>query len=323
MAPIITLEEHFVSQALQSSPFAKSQRLDIFPQTITQRLLDVDRERIAEMDAGNISLQVVSHNPGPGSLPLKLCQDANNELYEAVKKNKSRLAGFAALPMNDPPAAADELSRCISELGFVGALVGNHDSGHFYDEQFYWVIFERAQELDVPIYIHPSFAFGQREDFFKGNFAPSEAFAMSAFAWGWHSEVGLHFQRLYASGLFDKFPKLKLVIGHDGEMLPFMIDRVDRFVHWKGKQRGFRTVWDENIWVTTSGMFSMGPLECLLRTKAVDKVLFSIDYPFENTRDGVNFLDTVRKSGVVSEEGFLKIAYRNAESLLKVKVSEM
>ena len=319
MTPIITIEDHFVSHALESSPFAKDQHLDSFPPDLKRKILDVDEERIEDMDSANIAVQVVSHNPGPGSLPLKLCQDANNELYQGVQKNKSRLAGFAALPMHEPRAAADELSRCVSELGFVGALVSNHDSGHFYDDEFYWPVFERAQELDVPFYIHPSFVSDEQRGRYSGNFAPSEALAMSAFAWGWHSEVGLHFMRLFASGLFDKFPKLKLVIGHDGEMLPFMVDRVDRFVHWEGKQRGFRTVWDENVWVTTSGMFSIAPLECLLRTKAVDKVIFSIDYPFEKNEEGVEFLETVRKSGVVSEEDFLKIAYRNAESLLKIK----
>ena len=318
--PLITLEEHYVSSSLRDSPYAANLGLDLFPPTVSRRLLDLGEERVQEMEKAGIAVQVISHNPAAGVLSPEMCRQANNQLFEqGTTQEKQRFAGFAALPMSVPTKAAEELARCVTDLGFVGALISNHADGHYFDNEFYWPIFEQAQSLDVPIYLHPSFPEKSRAESFEGNFNKAAAEAMSAYAWGWHSDVGLHFLRLFASGLFDRFPRLKIILGHMGEMTPFMIERVYRIVpRWGKKQRPLKTVWAENIYFTTSGMFTLAPLACLLRTVAADKILCSVDYPFEDNMYGRQFIEDVRNSGLLTLADVEKIAYRNAEKLLRI-----
>ena len=320
--PLISLEDHYVSRTLQDSKYAATLGLDLFPPAVSRRLLDLDTERIREMDDANIAIQVVSHNPGAGALPLEMCRQANDQLYkEGCCRQTGRLAALAALPMTSPTQAAEELSRCVNELKFVGALISNHAEGHFFDEESYWPVFQTAQDLDVPIYLHPTFPDKSRSGFFQGNFSNTAAEAMSAYAWGWHSDVGLHFLRLFAAGLFDRFPRLKIILGHNGEMVPFMIDRIQRFCpHWSDRQRPMEIVWAENVWFTTSGMFSLAPLACLLRTAKVEKIMFSVDYPFESNKQASNFMDEVRDSGMLTPDEVEMVAYRNAEKLLRIKI---
>jgi predicted TIM-barrel fold metal-dependent hydrolase len=218
--------------------------------------------------------------------------------------------------MSDAPAAAAELERCTRELGFVGALVDNHINGQFYDDERFWVVFEKAQELDVPIYIHPSRATEEMVEYYKGNYDDSVAVALSAYGWGWHSETAGHILRLYASGLFDRFPRLKIVIGHMGEMLPFQLERVMLVSAQLGRERSFKEVWDANIWVTTSGMFALPPLACFLQTTSIDRVLYSVDYPVSVNEKGLEFFEKVKESGLIAGEDLEKFAFRNSEALL-------
>lgn len=270
------------------------------------------------MDAGGVNFQVISH--GPLDAPASICIQANNELAEAISKNPTRLAGFATLPMGEPVAAAAELERCVKTLGFVGTLVDSHFEGEHYDDEKFWPVFEKAQELDVPVYIHPTFASEEMMGYFKGNYADDVAVALSAFGWGWHSDTGLHVLRLFAAGVFDRFPRLKIVIGHMGELLPFQLERIfPQSERWGKRERGLREVWMESIWVTTSGMFSLAPLACLLQTTSVDHVLYSVDYPFSSNEKGKAFVEEIEKSGLLKGEDMEKFAYKNAESLLKVK----
>jgi len=153
--------------------------------------------------------------------------------------------------------------------------------------------------LDVPIYIHPIFAADSMMDHYKGNYDDLIATASSAYGWGWHSETGLHILKLFASGLFDRFPKLKIVIGHMGEMLPFQLDRVMAISERWGKKRGLREVWHRNIWITTSGMFALAPLACLLQTTSIDHGLYSVDYPFSTNEKGLEFFEEIEKSGLI------------------------
>lgn len=319
MRPLITLEEHFVSEkVITSSDEAKSHYAN-FPSHLITKLNDLRASRITDLDNGNVSLQIVSH--GPGNVSASICADVNNDLAAAVAENPSRLAGFAMLPMSEPDAAASELERCVKELRFVGALVDNHLDGIFYDDERFWPVFSRAQDLDVPIYIHPTFASDSMEEHYKGNYPDVVALELSAFGWGWHVETGHHILRLFAAGVFDRFPKLKVVIGHMGEMLPFQLDRcASASERWEKKQRGLRQVWRENIWVTTSGMFSLTPLKCLLETIPIDHVLYSVDYPFSSNEKGFSFLEEIEKSKLITAEDMELFAYKNAENLLGVKV---
>jgi predicted TIM-barrel fold metal-dependent hydrolase len=322
MLPSITLEEHYLSSAYIEAQKSDSSLLDLnadFPPQLINKLKSLTDDRIKDMDNGNVSIQVLSHAPVDPSPSLS--KQINDELAQAISKNPSRLRGFATLPMGEPPAAAQELERCVKELGFVGALVDNHIDGKFYDGEKFWCVFEKAQDLDVPIYIHPTFTAESDMAKYRGNYNDRIAMALSNFGWGWHSDTGLHFLRLFAAGVFDRFPKLKLVLGHMGELLPFQLDRIYGIAEHFGRERKLKDVWDENVWVTTSGMFSLAPLACLLQTKSRDKVLYSVDYPFSNNERGAEFMSKVEKSELFGEEldGF---AYKNAEKLLKIKVSK-
>jgi predicted TIM-barrel fold metal-dependent hydrolase len=317
MLPLITLEEHYVSSASKDvvgDAFAK------FPSHVVEKLQSLDERRIRDMDSGDVSLQVLSH--GPMEAPLSACVKANDELAQAISKAPNRLAGFALLPMGEPIEAAKELERCVIDHSFVGTLVDNHHEGQFYDDERFWPIFEKAQELDVPVYIHPTFATDEMLEHYKGNYSDTTAWMLSAFGWGWHTDTGLHILRLYASGLFDRFPKLKIIIGHMGELLPFQLDRVFRGSgRWGTHERTFKEVWENNIWITTSGMFSLPSLGCLLKTTSIDHVLYSVDYPFSSNEQGRDFVMEIQKSGLMSEEEMEMFAYKNAEKLLKVKAT--
>lgn len=315
MLPLITLEEHYVSSTVRASQ--KVDRYASFPPQLVAKLMSLGDERIQDMDNGNVSLQIISH--GPGIRPPPICRAANDELSVAISKNPSRMAGFAMLPMNNPDAAASELERCVRDLGFVGSLIDNHVNGGMYDDERFWTVFDKAQELDVPLYIHPSFAADNER--YKGNYDDSIAMALGAFGWGWHSETALSILRMFASGLFDRFPSIKIIIGHMGEMLPFQFERVITISDKWGKKRNFREVWKNNIWITTSGMFALPPLLCLLQTTSIEHVMYSVDYPFSANETGSAFIEGIRKSGQVTEDDLQRIAFRNAENLLGVKVS--
>lgn len=319
MLPLITLEEHFVSSALPPGADELGQHMELPPQ-LQSKLLDLDSARIKDLDAGSISLQVLSH--GPLDANASVCAKVNDGLKAAIEKYPKRLAGFALLPMAEPEAAAKELERCVKDLGFLGALVDNHLHGRFYDDEFFWPIFAKAEELDVPIYIHPTFASEEMMGHYRGNYHENVAKALSAFGWGWHADTGLHFLKLFCAGLFDKFPKLKIVIGHMGEMLPFQFDRCVGVSQrmFPNRERGLKEVWDENLWITTSGMFSLPPLKCLLEVKGKEKVLFSVDYPFSANEKGRQFVKEIEESGILTEEELKAFGYGNAERLLKVKL---
>ncbi len=320
LPPLIALEEHFDASLLHASDALHAN----LPGHLTDRLHDLDDGRIKDLDNGRTSLQVISHIGGP--MPVNSCREINDKLAAACKRHPDRLAGFAYLPMQDPQAAIDELERTVKQLGFVGALVNNHtEDGTMYDDQKFWPIFERAVELDVPIYIHPTYPADNLESHYKeGNFNTLAGVMMATAGWGWHSECGLHVLRLFASGLFDKHPKLKIVIGHMGELIPYMLDRI---IHgsrnWGKFERDLRTVWKENIWVTTSGMFTLPPFECLLKQSPIDHVMYSVDYPFSTTETGLKFVEEIQKSGLLSEEQLAAFCHGNAEKLLKIKASSL
>ena len=208
---LIALEEHFVSKINGATD-----RYSGWHVPILSKLQSLNEgERLRDMDAGRINLQVISHAPMIAN--AEDCRRGNDELAAACKKNPARFRGFAMLPMLYPEAAVEELQRAVRELGFVGALINNHEDGTFYDHEKYWKVFEKAIELDVPIYLHPSFPSQTMAQHYEGNYSDQVAFMLSIASWGWHSEVGLHILKLFAAGLFDKHPKLKLIIGHDGK----------------------------------------------------------------------------------------------------------
>jgi len=275
------------------------------------------------MDKGSVSMQVVSHAPGLGGKPASECAAANDQLAAAVKANPKRFAGFAVLPMATPDEAAEELRRSVKELGFVGALVDEHVNGVQYDGKKFWPIFEAAQDLDVPIYLHPTWPSEEMRPRFQGEYEQGAAMSMGTSGWGWHSSTGLHILKLFAAGVFDKYPRLKIIVGHFGEMLPFMLERIELLsIRWGERQRKFKQVYEENIWITTSGVWGIAPIACILRNTPIDHILYSVDYPFAKNEDGLKFMEDLENSGLVTQEQFEMIGYKNSEKLLRIKVLE-
>ncbi|KAI8300629.1 Decarboxylase orsB [Colletotrichum sp. SAR11_240] len=321
--PLIALEEHFIAPPLLpelSDIYAE--QLKHLPD-IAARLTDVGPLRLADMDKNHILLQAVSHAPGLASRPARMSVLANDTLAESIRAHPRRFVGLAVLPMADPPAAAAELRRCVKELGFVGALVDAHADGTHYDAEKFWEVFRVAAELDVPIYLHPTWPSQVQQEAYDGNFELGAAKSLGTSGFGWHQETGLAVLKLFAAGLFDEVPGVKIVIGHFGEMLPFMMERVDKLsVRWGPRRRAWKEVWEGNIWLTTSGVWGMAPLACVLRNTPIEHVLYSVDYPFEKSENGVKWMEELKGSGLVGERELDMIAHGNAERLFRVRIED-
>lgn len=330
---IITLEEHFLSTAARTTPNTNNESFKALPDLYT-RLTELGPQRIEDMQQGQVTKQVISH--APGDLSPAQCRSTNDQLADAVRRHPDRFVGFAELPMEVPTEAAAELGRACSPategssdaekdaagLGFVGALVDNHtESGTYYDGPEYDVLWEEATRLDVPIYLHPTWPSSQISATYGSSHVPEAVnAAILAFGFGWHSDVAVHVLRLYGAGVFDRFPGLKIIIGHMGELIPYVLQRIERVSARWGRQRSFREVWDANLWVTTSGNWALDPLACMLRNTRRDRILYSVDYPFARSRDGLAWLRELDESGMVTEEELEGIRWKNAASLLKLSL---
>lgn len=318
--PLIALEEHFLSSAVLNAFDEQYQEQFKAIPAAKSMLEDIGDLRLREMEKGKVSFQVVSHAPAPGGPSPDQCRQGNDQMAASISNNKERFAGFAALPVANPKEAAKELERAVKELGFVGALVDNHVNGQYFDGDDYDCMWQKAEELDVPIYLHPTWSAEHQMSQYTGNFTGGASRSLAASGWGWHSDTGLHILRLYASGCFDKFPRLKIIIGHFGEMLPYMLERVSNLsVRWGDQKRKLKQVWDENIWITTSGVWSLDPLRCILGNTKIEHILYSVDYPFERNENGLKWIEELEQSGLVTEEQLEMIAYKNSEKLLRIK----
>jgi predicted TIM-barrel fold metal-dependent hydrolase len=322
--PIITLEEHFLSRAANAQPNPRNEMFKAIPGLYDQ-FIELGPQRIADMDAGQVTMQVISN--GPGDLSAADCRACNDQLAEAVRSHPGRFAGFAELPMHAPEEAARELRRtCSGEndgVRFVGALVDSHtEEGLYYDGPEFDVLWAEAVGLDVPIYIHPTWPSEQLYAASKSpHLSETTNLAILAFGFGWHSDVAVHILRLYAAGVFDRFPGLKIIIGHMGEMIPYMLQRIERVSsQWK-RERSFREVWDNNLWLTTSGNWSLDPLACILRNTRHDRVMYSVDYPFAKSSTGLKWLEELQGSGMVTDEELEGIRWKNAARLLRLDVN--
>ncbi|KAL3481049.1 hypothetical protein BJX99DRAFT_272229 [Aspergillus californicus] len=324
--PLLALEEHYYSSAIFNSIGETFQRTLQAVPGLTDELLGFGDGRLEAMDRGNISLQVVSHAFTPGGPSAEACRAGNDELAEAIAKisDPARFAAFAVLPIADATESASELSRSVTQLGFVGALIDNHADGRHFDGPEYDILWANACALDVPIYLHPTWPSARQAENFMGSYPTPVGISLGGPGWGWHGDVGLHVLKLFAAGVFDRFPKLKIVIGHMGETLPFMLERVSemstRWGGWGVRDRPLRQVWDENIWITTSGSWSLAPMKCILHNTKVDRIMYSVDYPFESNERGLEWWRELEGSGLLTEEELELVAYRNAENLLKVHV---
>ena len=225
------------------------------------------------------------------------------------------------MALQEPEKAVREFERCVKALKFKGLIVIGTLNGIFLDDARFMPIFEAAQSLDVPIYIHPGFPPQPVRDAYYSGLPGNMGFGLSMAGYGWHAETGLHCLRLMLSGVFDRFPKLKIIVGHMGDHLPFNIDRADRVFGEMASENSAppfkRRVIDyfrENFYVTTSGYFDILPFLCALGVLGSDHVLFSVDYPYASNVAGREFLNTLP----VGPEDLEKISHGNAERILKL-----
>jgi predicted TIM-barrel fold metal-dependent hydrolase len=323
---LITLEEHYRSRQVDSEIGEAGnyfRNMNTAGQEIAQRLAnltDLGEKRLADMDRAGIELQVLSHTvPSPEILDavraVPLAQRVNDEVADAVNRHPKRFAAFATLPVADPAAAAAELERTIKQLGFKGAMINGVTQGRFLDDSFFAPLLERAEALDVPLYLHPAPPPEPVEKAYFSGLEPGLARILSIAGWGWHAEQGLHTIRLIAAGVFDRYPKLQIIIGHMGEMIPFFLARINAVVTPFTKlQRSVADYFHNNIHITTSGIFTAPPLYLALEVVGADRILFSIDYPYSSNEQGRAFLDKLS----ISPADFEKITHGNAERLLKL-----
>ena len=323
----IAIEEHFTAPHLVSRIDPEVVRARgyrprrVLPGTVSAMELaaEIGPRRIGLMDESGISLQVLSNTgPGPDLLPgeagIVLAREMNDYLAEKIATAPDRFAGFAVLPMAAPEACAVELGRCVTQHGFKGALINGTTEGRFLDHPAYDGLLAEAVSLDVPIYIHPHMApAAVREAYFTG-LEPLAERTLEAAGWGWHSETAIHVYRLVLAGTLDKHPKLKLIIGHMGEMLPMMLARADEVFAADIDHLArpiSRQILDQ-VWITTSGIFTEPPFIAALLTFGIDRILFSVDYPYAQNAKGRAFLDRIALAPADME----KLAWRNAVQLL-------
>ena len=321
----IALEEHFVSPNFASGPgrqFMERMRAS-GPRgpRICQQLEDLGNARIAEMDAAGLDVQVLSLNsPGveqaDAAEQIAIARDANDFLAEAIKKHPTRLAGFAVLPVASPEQAAEELERCVRQLGFKGTLINGHTRGRYLDDKFFWPIFERAVALNVPVYLHPTIAPKAVVEASYSGFSPQVTGVLSGGGWGWHIETAVHLIRMILGGVFDKFPTLQVVIGHLGEGIPFMLPRLNRNLPTEMTKlaRPVGAYLRENVHYTFGGFNFPATFMDLLQEVGVDRIMFSVDYPYGSMQEALAFL----KQLPVTDADRERIAHGNAERLYKL-----
>ncbi|HUL20083.1 MAG TPA: amidohydrolase family protein [Thermodesulfobacteriota bacterium] len=317
----ITLEEHFATPTFLKGPGAKVKERAQADKLLDQ-LCDLGERRIADMDAAGIDVQILSLTaPGVDQLDateaVKLARDTNDILADAVQRHPGRFAGFATLPTGSPEIAADELDRMVRKHSFKGAVINGHNRGRYLDDKFFWPILERAEALQVPLYLHPTPPPRQvTEIYYAGNYSAEVTERLATAGWGWHIETATHILRLILSGAFDRYPRLQFVIGHLGEGLPFMLPRLDRRLPMALTKlhRPIGAYLRENLHYTISGFNFVATFLDLLFEVGVDRIMFSADYPFGSMSQACAFLDQLALSPADKE----KIAHGNAEVLLRI-----
>jgi predicted TIM-barrel fold metal-dependent hydrolase len=305
---VIALEEHYFDPR-----FGDLRKIQ--PARIVDRLLDLDDLRLKEMDEGGIDVQVLSLAP-PGAQALtgvdavSLTRSANDFLREAVNRHPARYAAFASLPTIDPIAAADELERTVDKFGFKGAMVHGLTGGLFFDDKRFWPVLERAQALDVPIYLHPA----------TPHPAVIEAYyadrpVLTRAGWGFGIECATQAMRMIVSGVFDAYPRLKIILGHLGEGLPFLLWRTDSILSREARlPQSVRDYFSGHFYVTTSGNFSPSALQCSLTELGADSVMFSVDWPWATNLEGISFIEEFPADVSLKK----KILHQNVERLLRL-----
>lgn len=332
---VIAVEEHYVTQAYLKEiasltvPSGEQPELEFMKNfqnipEMVERVVNFD-VRLKEMDDSGTDLAVLSLNP-PGvqlhekKRAVSLAKEMNDGLADIVKRRPERFAGIGSIAPQDPDAAAEEVKRIMEPLGLGGIMISSHTHGHYLDEPEFEPILAAAEEEQATIYLHPRVPSPQM-------LGPYKNYGMLAALWGYQAEAGTHAMRLILSGVFDRHPGLKIVLGHCGEALPFWMWRLDniykRTLAWAGEKIGMVKLemkptdyLKRNFAITTSGMADPEVLAFCIRKLGAENIMFAIDYPYEDSFDAVNFL----KAAPLNEQECKLISHSNAERLFKIKV---
>lgn len=314
----IALEEHFWMNGLQT-PGSFGDQKTVFTREFMERnrtrLVDFTEHRLPEMDRLGIDLQVLSLTaPGLTMQPDRQvavddARTANDFLAGVVARHPGRFAGFAALPLQDVGAAVEELRRCVEDLGFVGVLVNDHTLGHYLDEPQYEPLWARLEDLGAPLYLHPNVAFDQ------WHVLDGRPELMGA-TWAWQAATGGHVMRLIFSRVFDRHPRMQIIVGHMGEFLPFQLSRIDSCTTHMDLEVPLGNppsqYFGRNILITTSGVFSHSALLAAIDAVGIDAVMWATDYPYGSAERSAEFLD----SAPLTDDDREKISHLNAARVL-------
>jgi 2,3-dihydroxybenzoate decarboxylase len=315
----IAIEEHFLLPELDDyfTMLVKGVSRESFA-PVLPKFWDFDATRLTAMDDKGIERSILScFNYGSVQLDpdavraVEMARRMNNLLSEHITAHPDRFSGFAALPLQDPDAAVAELTYCVTELGFQGAMVNGHTLGSYLDEQKYWPLWQAAEQLGVPIYLHP---WSSPSDQLSGYGGYPDLLGPT---WNWTVETATHALRIICSGVFDAYPKAMLILGHMGELLPFSMERFDQgWQFYAGHQakHPITHYMRNNVWITTSGNVSPVSLTGAMMALGADRILFATDYPFDL---GPAFLPTL-ESGIISRGDLDKLYHHNAQRILNL-----
>jgi hypothetical protein len=328
---VVTLEEHF-SLLLPGSHSAGAPaqqsaalRAPAVVANASDKMTDIAGGRLTDMDRNGITVQVLSKagvhitpsaDQFEGAEAVAFAKKFNDGFANKIAERPDRFAAFAHLAASIPEAAADELERTVIDHGFKGTLISGTVRGAFLDDPKFAPLLARAEKLEVPIYLHPGMPPEAVRKAYYDGFSNNINFALATFAWGWHYEVALHVMRLAVSGTMDKYPRLNFIIGHMGEGLPAMLARCE---HQFGSDvshlsRPLSQTITDQVYVTSAGFFTNPPFLAALQTFGIDRLMFSVDYPYASNAMGRAFLDNVPLSAADRE----KFAHGNADRLLKL-----
>lgn len=327
---LITIEEHIPSPAIAAAavganadaPYSKNAPGKGLPYVPDMTMFDICQKRVDDMDRHGIDMQVVSCASQTQYIPRLMAPSivsaANDDLASAIEKFPNRFVAFAALPWSNPEKAAKELERTVTKLGFKGAiLAGRASSGaDFLDAPQFAPVLETAEKLNVPIYIHPAAPLKNVQESYYAGLGDRLSARLSLYGWGWHHEAGIQVLRLILSGAFEKHPNLQVIAGHWGEMVPFFLSRLDQALPQSVTElsRSITETFRKNVYVTPSGIFDYPQLKFCMEVLSVDRIIYSVDFPFIGNEGARDFLE----NAPISESEKERIAYSNAERLLKL-----
>lgn len=327
---IITIEEHiplktlgtalakYPSEDATRTSIATSPELPYFPDS---ELYGNIEKRIEDMNKHGITRQILSAPVCTQLLPKsesEIVSEANNELYDIVSKYPDRFGAFAILPWSDPEVAAKELERAITKLNFQGIVLAGRASGNekFLDAKEFTPVLEVAEELNASIYIHPAPPMTSVQKCYYDGLGDKLSARLSLYGWGWHNEAGIQVLRLILSGAFEKFPKLQIIAGHWGEMVPFFLSRLDQALPMSVTKlsKTITETFKDNVYITPSGIFDYPQLKFCIDVLGAERIIHSVDFPFISNNGAVPFIE----NAPVSNEEKELISYKNAEMLFRI-----